>query len=98
MATRTTCTPDKLAFDMLLVREIDQMHRNGYELVHPVMLQTRLDFYRAEWTLRKDFYRLVDRGFLVRPGGYKSKRGYRVAPYWRRKIQRNLGRGGALLH
>lgn len=77
-------------WDDKLLRLCDSLHRNGYDRIYPSTVQPRLEVYRAEWTLRKDFHTLVEKGMLIRIGGPKARKGYRVAPEHRVAIQRSL--------
>lgn len=58
------------------VRKLERDYQRG---VLPWMVQARLDFYRAEATLREDMRRLAASGLLVRVGGAEARQGYRAA-------------------
>lgn len=82
-------------FDEIILRVVAEMHREGYDRIYPKAVQARLPMYRAEWTLRKDFWRLVSLGYLVRIGGEKSRQGYELHPSARIE-QRRWQKYGAL--
>jgi hypothetical protein len=82
-------------FDEIILRVVAEMHRSGYDRIYPKDVQARLPLYRAEWTLRKDFWRLAALGYLVRIGGEKARRGYELHPAQRIEMRR-LKKYGAL--
>lgn len=77
-----------------IVRIVRQVQRGsrGERGVFPRMVQPRLDYYRAEQTLRRDMMRLVDQGVLIRVGGRNARRGYKVpSSYPARRLLHHAG-------
>lgn len=69
-------------FYLELIAIVRKLQRN-YSRVYPWMLIPHLPVYRCEQTLRKDMAALAQSGYLIRPGGPGSRRGYH-APSLRR--------------
>lgn len=62
-----------------ILQIVQRLQRDYGRGVLPRMVAAQMDIYRAEGTLRRDMMRLVEEGRLIRVGGTRSRRGYRVA-------------------
>lgn len=59
-------------------RTMVRAQRDAGGPVLPWMVQARLDFYRAEGSLRRDMYDMYKSGRLIRVGGEGARQGYRL--------------------
>lgn len=74
-----------------ILQVMKQLERT-YTTVYPWMIQSRLPYYRAEQSLRRDMVTLYLEGRLIRVGGLGSRKGYRLPNVVERVAFESIGR------
>lgn len=75
---------ERIERDILSI--VGRIQRDLQRGVFPWMVQARMDYYRAEGTLRRDMMRLVEAGLLIRLGGRGARQGYRLTVVGRTRL------------